>query len=222
MEKNKTGKTPFIHPSLASSNTPNPTPAQRGKSRIAPGAQRGVVIEHAAPPETVAPISSVPQELLTPPPAVQQEVAPSLQSEEGVKIEQRKHDVINKLLLFTQPLHKTAEIGGMQFRFKVLTPVDTAHVIKIFSSMPEDEQTLMRNRVLNLAAALVDVDGVSLESIYKGPLTRDIVLMRYSELMKWSNPVINGVLAAYDKLLEDIKQEYLPDFLKQPKKESTG
>ena len=218
MEKNKPGKTPFIHPSLASANTPNPTPAQRGKSRIAPGAARGVVIEHEAPPETASSRSSIPPELLVSPP--QQE--PDAPTGEAAKIEQRKHDVINRLLLFTQPMYKTVELGGMQFRFKVMTPSDTAHVIKIFNAMPEDEQTLMRNRILNLAAALIDVDGVSLESIYKGTLSRDVVLMRYSELMKWSNPVLNGVLAAHDKLLEDMKQEYLPGFLKQPKKESTG
>ena len=92
----------------------------------------------------------------------------------------------------------------------------------VLTSFPEEEQTILKNRILNLAASLVDVDGVSLESIYKGSLSRDLVLMRYSELMKWSNPVLNGVLAAYEKLVDDIKQEYMPDFLKQPKKESTG
>lgn len=215
MEKNKPTKTPFIHPSLATgqnqSNTP--PPAQRGKSRIAPGAQKGTVIQHASVPETILP----PPELMTPP-TLEDDPA----SAEAVKIEQRKHDVINKLLLFTQPLFKTVEINGMQFRFKILTPSDAAHISKIFNAMPEEDQTMTRNRVLTLAASLVDVDGVSLESIYQGSLTRDVVLMRYSELMKWTNPVLNGVLSAYDKLLEDMREEYMPDFLKQPKKESTG
>ena len=218
MEKNKPGKTPFIHPSLASSN--QPPPAQRGKSRIAPGAPKGQVVEHKAPPESVGLLSSIPEELLVPPPEVSG--ASAEVSAEAEKIESRKNDVINKLLLFTQPMYKSVEISGMQFRFKILNPSDAAHVARIFNAMPEEEQTLTRSRILNLAAALVDVDGVSLESIYQGGLSRDIVLMRYSELMKWSNPVLNGVLSAYDKLLEDLKQEYMPDFLKQPKKESTG
>ena len=210
--KSKQSKTPFIHPSLAAGG------AQRGKSRLAPGAQKGAVVHHDAPPETVrVDLADMPK--IAPPEAL---VAPEPAAADVASAEQRKSDVINKLLLFTQPLIKSVEISGMTFRFKLPTPADSAHINKIFSSFPEAEQTVLKSRMMGLAAALVDIDGVSLESIYTGQLTKDLVLMRYSELMKWSNPVLNGVIAAYEKIVDDIRQEYLPDFLKQPKEESTG
>jgi hypothetical protein len=211
--KSKQNKTPFIHPSLAAGG------AQRGKSRIAPGAQKGAVVHHEVPPDVVrADLAELPR--LAPPPEVV--TAPEPAAADVSAAEQRKSDVVNKLLLFTQPLVKSVEIGGMTFRFKLPTPSDSAHVNKIFSSFPESEQTVLKSRILSLSAALLDIDGVSLESIYSGQLTKDLVLMRYSELMKWSNPVLNGVIAAYEKILDDVRQEYLPDFLKQPKEESTG
>jgi hypothetical protein len=117
---------------------------------------------------------------------------------------------------------KEVVINEMNFRFRMLTPADSAHVGNILNSFPEADQTVLKSRILNLAASLIDIDGVSLESIYTGNLSRDVVLMRYSELLKWSNPILNGVMLAYEKLVDDVKQEYMPDFLKQPKKESTG
>lgn len=210
--KSKQSKTPFIHPSLAAGG------AQRGRSRLAPGAQKGAVVHHDTPPESVrADLADMPK--IAPPSAL---VDPEPAAADVSSSEQRKNDVINKLLLFTQPLIKSVEISGMTFRFKLPTPADSAHINKIFSSFPEAEQTVLKSRMLGLAAALIDIDGVSLESIYTGQLTKDLVLMRYSELMKWSNPVLNGVIAAYEKIIDDVRQEYLPDFLKQPKEESTG
>ena len=210
--KSKQNKTPFIHPSLAAGG------AQRGRSRLAPGAQKGAVVHHDTPPDAVrADLAEMPR--IVPPEAV---APPAPVAGDVVAAEQRKSDVINKLLLFTQPLIKSVEINGMTFRFKLPTPADSAHINKIFSSFPEAEQTVLKSRMLGLAAALIDIDGVSLESIYAGQLTKDLVLMRYSELMKWSNPVLNGVIAAYEKIVDDVRQEYLPDFLKQPKEESTG
>jgi hypothetical protein len=221
-QKPKSGKTPFIHPSLAAGG------AQRGKSRIAPGSQKGAVIHHDEPPEAVRAAAIEPHPAFENEPVVQQAPksapasAPLSAADDAAASERRRNDVINKLLLFTQPLIKTVEIGGMQFRFRMITPADSAHVSKILSSFPEAEQTILKNRMLNLAAAIIDIDGVTLESIYVGPLVKDLVLIRYSELMKWSNPVLNGVLSAHEKLVDDVRQEYLPDFLKQPKKESIG
>lgn len=215
-QKSKQNKTPFIHPSLAGSE------AQRGRSRIAPGAQKGAVLHHDKVPDGLRAAVVAPPDFQPP----EQESPQDFPSEEPQSdvgdLDQRRNDVVNKLLLFTQPMLREVQISGMNFRFRMLTPADTAHLGNILNSFPESEQTILKSRLLNLAAALTDIDGVALESIYKGQLSRDVVLMRYSELMKWSNPVLNGVLAAYEKLVEDIKQEYLPDFLKQPKKESTG
>jgi hypothetical protein len=224
-QKPKSNKTPFIHPSLAAGG------AKRGTSRIAPGSQKGAVIYHDAPPEVargVAVVEPPPSFEFEsePEPAAQATASPTSSPVSGAEAaaaaERRRNDVISKLLLFTQPLIKSVEIGGMLFRFRIITPADSAHVGKILSSFPDAEQTILKNRMLNLAASIVDVDGVTLESIYTGPLVKDLVLIRYSELMKWSNPVLNGVLSAQEKLVEDVRQEYLPDFLKQPKKESIG
>lgn len=214
-QKPKQGKTPFIHPSLAGGE------AQRGRSRIAPGAQRGTVIQHEKVPEGLRSAVIAPPDFDDSHSAASAEAEPEQQvaADDG---NQRRTEVINKLLLFTQPLIKEVSINDMKFRFRMLTPADSAHVGNILNSFPEADQTVLKSRILNLAAALIDIDGVSLESIYTGKLSRDVVLMRYSELLKWSNPILNGVMVAYEKLVDDVKQEYMPDFMKQPKKESTG
>jgi hypothetical protein len=235
----KEQKSPVIHPSLAGGNLP---PAQKGKSRIAPGAQRGYVVGDRAPtppmkvPVIGGPVAPVIQDARRSEPtdesvdiaaalaAAAPEAPDALTAVDPAlaAAAAKRANVMDRLVGFSQPLFKQATIGGMNFRFKILSPSENMHVSKILSAMDPEDQTIFRSRVLRVAAGLVDIDGVTLESLYRGELRSDVVLMRYSEIMNWSSPILDSVLEAYEQILKTVREEFQPDFLTQPKTATKG
>lgn len=139
----------------------------------------------------------------------------------AIQAQVKRHDTFQKLMYFKQPMNTSFAIDGMNFKLKILSPIDMAEVSKIFNSLPEDEQTIYRQRLMQLAGALMDIDGVKLEDVYHGP-EASVYMKRYSEIIQWPNPLISNILTQYEDFALQVKDRYLPDFLKQPKAEGKG
>jgi len=231
MEK-KEPKSPVIHPSLAGGGGGGAA-AQKGKSRIAPGAQRGYVVHDKTTPAPLkVPAINAQRQVVTPP-TPEEDVGAALaaaapesaltEADPTMAAQQaRREETMLRLLNFTKPTMRTVRIAGMDFNFKLLSPAESLHISKILGGMQEEDRTIYRTRVLQLAAGLVDVDGITLESVYQGDLSRDVVLMRYSEVMRWSMPVLDSVLEAYEQVIREVRNEFKPDFLTQPKAATNG
>lgn len=221
----KDQKNPFVHPSMAK-------PAQRGQSRIVPGAKPGAHHVENPPPDPY--LQGKMYSVGTPDmedewdqaPAQEQRPAPEAEKPERPKsqaqspqpqgeLSDRKNSVVSKLLMFKEPMYKTAKISDMLFKFKVLTPSETMHVAALYQKFKENDRTIYRGRILSLAASLVDIDGVRLEDAAPNGRDSDPVIIRYNELMSWNGQILDAVLEARDKAMEDVKKEYIPDFLDQ-------
>lgn len=240
MEK-KEHKTQISHPSLSKKDDRISAnqPAQRGKSRIAPGAQKGYVVHDQSGAvknqkpvvlpkpskmkelsdeevidaiNKIAPIS--PEASVS---AINNSPDPALAAAQAARA-----STVHKLLSFAQPVIKKVKIHDMEFSFKMLSPSESTHISNILMNFPENDRTIFRTRILQAAAALVDVNGVALESLHDGTFEKDVVLMRYHEMMKWTLPVVESVIDAYETIVRNVRQEFKADFLDQAKTATTG
>lgn len=138
-----------------------------------------------------------------------------------IKQELKKREVFEKLLSFRKPLFKDVVVDGLTYKFKILNPHESSEVVKIWSTLPEEERLPLREKMLLMSAALVSIDGYKLEDLYSGPEVDD-VLKKYSQLNEWPNPLVNQLIREYTDFGAEVKEKYLADFLARQTAESKG
>lgn len=127
--------------------------------------------------------------------------------------EMKKREVFNKLVLLKQDCTTEVNIAGLVWKLKLLDSTDNEFVIKqIRKEAPEDQLLVMP--LVQLAAAIVEVNGIRFEDFYSGPANiEDPILRRYYELRQWQRPVVNILQRAYTDFSLGVEKEYTKDFL---------
>lgn len=134
-------------------------------------------------------------------------------SDPVMKQEIEKRKTLEKLLLFKKPITKSIELDGSIFKFKLLNSNDSAEVFTIMADFNDVEQQIKVSLLL-LSASLYEVDGVSLETAYDGPVeVQSDIVKRYHEISKWNAPLVNALTREYRKFVDDEEKRYSPDFL---------
>lgn len=150
-------------------------------------------------------------------------LAPQVSAEDQsvLDLQNKRTNTIQKLLSFSQTMTREIEIAGSKFLFKIPSVPEMVHVGNIANNLSEADRTGLNIRTLNASGSLVSVDGVALEDIYEGPLN-DLILQRYSVLKSWNPIILEMVLDCHLKMMNDIREENTPVFLRQPKTDTKG
>lgn len=126
-----------------------------------------------------------------------------------------KKRVLEKLLLFRQPVTKEVLIDGMTFKIKLLNPDDNVKVFRELKKLNGDEQ-IVKTPVMLLAAALLDINGIMLSEVYSGPAEiTDSLLQAYYEINKWPVALINTISGVFQEFTDETERGFTKDFLKK-------
>jgi hypothetical protein len=97
-------------------------------------------------------------------------------------------------------IEEEVNIASFQFKLVTLTSVENADVIAITSNIKEDEQKFSALRFEILSRAVESVNGVALDTLYKGKET--LKIKKREEILKLlQQTVINSLWEAYDKMV---------------------
>lgn len=152
-----------------------------------------------------------------------QEVMPQLEAmKQPIKIddsilqkEMDKKRVLEKLILFRQPVVKEVTIDGMNFKLKLLNPDDNVGVFRELKKLNADEQ-IVKTPVMLLAAAILNINGITLSEIYSGPPEiTDPLLQTYYEINKWPVALINTLSGVLQSFTDETESGFTKDFLKK-------
>jgi hypothetical protein len=125
-----------------------------------------------------------------------------------------KKNVLEKLLLFRQPVTKEVIIDGMTFRLKLLNSDDNVRVFRELKKLNTDEQ-VVKTPVMLLAATILDINGIKLSEVYAGPVEiTDPLVQAYYEINRWPVALINALSSAFQKFVNDTEAGFTKDFLK--------
>lgn len=145
----------------------------------------------------------------------QQQQVPVQLDDAILQKELEKKRVLEKLILFRQPVTKDVSIDGMSFKIKLLNPDDNVKVFKELKKLSGDEQ-IVKTPVMLLAAALVDINGIRLSEVYSGPAEiTEPLLQAYYEINKWPVALINTLSTVFQSFTEETEKGFTKDFLKK-------
>lgn len=129
--------------------------------------------------------------------------------------ELEKKKVLEKLIMFRQPVTKEVVIDGMIFKVKLLNPDDNVKVFKELKKL-EGEEQIVKTPIMLLAAAILDINGIKLSEVYSGPAeVTDPLLQAYHEINKWPVALINTLSKVFQGFTEETEQGFTKDFLKK-------
>lgn len=129
-----------------------------------------------------------------------------------LQLEAKKKETLEKILLLRKTVKKDVTIDGLKFTLKLLNSNDSADVISLMEKLPEAEQN--KGPLLLLAASLVSVDDVPIETVYDGPSDiTDVIFQRYSEIIRWPSVLVNSISKEYRKFVDDEEKKYDASFL---------
>jgi hypothetical protein len=145
----------------------------------------------------------------------QQQQVPIQLDDAILQKELEKKRVLEKLILFRQPVTKEVSIDGMTFKIKLLNPDDNVKVFKELKKLSGDEQ-IVKTPVMLLAAALLDINGIKLSEVYSGPVEiTEPLLQAYYEINKWPVALINTLSTVFQSFTEETEKGFTKDFLKK-------
>lgn len=129
--------------------------------------------------------------------------------------EMEKKKVLEKLVLFRQPVTKDFIIDNMTFKLKLLNPDDNVKIFRELKKLTPDEQ-IVKTPIMLLAASLLDINGITMPEIYSGPAEiTDPLLQTYYEINKWPVALTNTLTNAFQSFTDETEKGFSKDFLKK-------
>lgn len=136
---------------------------------------------------------------------------PPVMDESIMQKEVEKKNVLEKLVFFKKDHCKEFDIGGLNFKLRLLNSNDHSFINKLI--VDNDIQEIYKRSLMTVAASIVSINSQKLEDFYSGPDIESVILKKYFELCQWHLPVTSALIDAYTKFQTEVESEFSKDFL---------